>query len=349
VTDGHSIRRFVIGFSEAAGLTALVTLVVGFGCWGAAFLVLAGPGNHATRIAVASGFGALAVATVVAIFVRRWRWLAIGAFSLSCAALLVLWTSLEPRADRDWQQSVAVLPYATIAGDYATLHNIRNFDYRSENDYTVSYYDKTFDMRKLQSVDIVTSYWMGPAIAHVFLSFGFADDDYLAVSVEVRKPKGREYSTLEGFFRQYEMIYVVADERDVIRLRTNYRDNPPEDVYVYRAKTSADGARRLFLQYLERTNALRAHPEFYNTLMTNCTTSIWMNDHVNPGRVPLNWKIFVSGYVPEYLYDQGRLEDDSLPFSELKSRSQINARARAADSAADFSRRIRTWSRGGGG
>lgn len=205
--------------------------------------------------------------------------------------LVVFWISLEPTNDRDWRPDVTVLPYATIAGDHVMVHNIRNFDYRSETDYTVAYYDKTFDLRKLRSVDIVASYWMGPAIAHVFVSFGFAGDEYLAVSVEVRYAKDQDYSTLKGLFRQYELIYVVADERDVIRLRTNYRQNPPEDVYVYRVKSSPLAGRRFFLEYMNRLNTLRTQPEFYNTLTTNCTTNIWVNDGVNPDRIPLSWKI----------------------------------------------------------
>jgi len=196
-------------------------------------------------------------------------------------------------------------------------------------------------LRQLRSVDIVTCYWMGPAIAHVFVSFGFAGDDYLAVSIEVRKSKGKEYSTLKGFFKQYELIYVVADERDAIRLRTNYRHDPPEDVYIYRAKSAPDASRKLFLQYMEQVNALRARPEFYNTLTTNCTTNIWTNAHVNPGRVPMSWKILASGYVPVYLYEEGRLEDMGLSFPELKRRAHVNERAQAADAAATFSRRIR--------
>jgi hypothetical protein len=130
-------------------------------------------------------------------------------------------------------------------------------------------------------------------------------------------------------------------QRDVIRLRTDYRRNPPEEVYVYRTRASNEMARRLFVEYMDRINALRTHPEFYNTLTTNCTTAIWMNDRVNPGRVPLNRKIVASGYVPEYLYEQGRLEDGGLPFAELQKRAHVNARAIAADSASDFSRRIR--------
>ena len=195
----------------------------------------------------------------------------------------------------------------------------------------------------------MTSYWTGPAIAHVFVSFGFTGDDYLAISIEVRKPKGEGYSTLKGFFRQYELVYVAADERDIIRLRTNYRHDPPEDVYIYRVKSSPEAERRLFLEYMHRMNALRTQPEFYNTLTTNCTTNIWMNTHVNSGRVPLSWKILASGYVPEYLYELGRLETTGLSFPELQQRAHVNARAQAADGAADFSRRIRAWDETGSG
>ena len=337
------MRRLLARIAKGTVLAALALLMAGIGIWGALLLEYAGPRNDMVRMALVVGFALSAVGTIVALFVRRWRWPAVGAYAVLCAALLVLWSSIEPSNDRDWQPEVAMLPYATIAGDRVTVHNIRNFDYRSETDFTPAYYDKTFDLRELQSVDIVTSYWMGPAIAHVFVSFGFAGDDYLAVSIEVRKPKGEGYSTLKGFFRQYELFYVVADERDVIRLRTNYREDPPEDVYVYRTKSSTETRRRLFLEYMHRINALRTKPEFYNTLTTNCTTNIWTNSHVNPERVPLTWKILASGYVPEYLYEQGRLETMGLSFAELQRRAHVNARAKAADSAADFSQRIRAW------
>jgi len=333
-------------FFKGVALTALALLVAAIGVWGALLLEYAGPRSDLLRTALVVGFALAAVATLIAIFVRRWRWPAIGAYAVLCLGLAVLWSSLEPTNDRDWQTDLAVLAYATVDGDKVTVHNIRNFDYRSETDYTPAYYDKTFDLRDLRSLDIVTSYWTGPAIAHVFVSFGFAGDDYLAISIEVRKPKGEGYSTLKGFFRQYELIYVVADERDVIRLRTNYRRDPPEDVYVYRTNSSIDAKRRLFLEYMRRIDALQTQPEFYNTLTTNCTTSIWMNSHVNPGTVPLNWKILVSGYVPEYLYQQGHLEATGLSLQELRERVHVNARARAADKAPDFSRRIRAGGEG---
>jgi hypothetical protein len=338
-----SLRRSLARIAKGTRLVALALLVAGIGVWGTLLLEYAGPRNDVVHRALVIGFPLAAVAALIAIFVRRWRWRALGVFGLLCTGLVVLWSSIEPTNERDWQPEVAILPSATIAGDRVTVHNIRNFDYRSETDLTPAYYDKSFDVRELRSVDLVTSYWTGPAIAHVFVSFGFAGDDYLAISIEVRKPKGEGYSTLKGFFRQYELVYVVADERDIIRLRTNYRRDPTEDVYIYRPKASSEVVQRLFLEYMHRINALRTQPEFYNTLTTNCTTNIWTNDHVNEGRVPLSWKILASGYVPEYLYEQGRLETMGLSFPELQQRAHVNVRARTADGAADFSRQIRAW------
>jgi len=177
-------------------------------------------------------------------------------------------------------------------------------------------------------------------VADIFVKFKFAGSDHLAVSIETRKEKGEEYSTLRGFFRQYELYYVVADERDVIRLRTNYRKDPPEDVYVYRAQGPLENGRRLFLDYVRKINSLKEKAEFYNTLTTNCTTNIWMHTLVNVGHLPFSWKILASGYVPQYMYEAGRL-DNSVPFAELQKRALVNPRAHGADKAQDFSRRIR--------
>lgn len=183
-------------------------------------------------------------------------------------------------------------------------------------------------------------YWMGPAIAHIYLSFVFADQPPLAISIEARKGRGQGYSSIAGFFKQYELFYVVADERDVTRVRTNYRKDPSEDVYLYRLKSKPENGRRILLEYLRKINALRTAPEFYNTLTTNCTTVIWQHSLVIPDHLPFSWKILASGYLPEYLYDEGAF-DASLAFGTLQRRSQINAAARAADAAPDFSRRIR--------
>jgi hypothetical protein len=181
---------------------------------------------------------------------------------------------------------------------------------------------------------------MGPAIAHTILSFNFGDKNYLAVSIEARKELNEGYSTIKGFFRQYELTYIVADERDVIRLRSNYRKDPPEQVYLYRLKPSKENARRLFLEYIRNINKLYDKPAFYNTLLDNCTTAIWFNSLVNQGHLPFSWKILLSGYVPEYLYESGRLAT-RLPFEQLQRQALINQAAQAADQSPDFSQRIR--------
>ena len=238
------------------------------------------------------------------------------------------------------ETEVAVLPQVERDGDLITIRNIRNFDYRSASDFDPMYYDKTYDVRELETVDLIASYWAGPAVAHIFISFGFENDEYLAVSIERRDEQGEGYSTIRGLFRQYEIFYVVADERDVIRLRTNFRQDPPEDVYLYRVRGPLENGRRLFLEYVRRIEALSSEPDFYNTVTSNCAGNIWINAHVNPGRVPYSWKVLLSGHVPEYLYDLGLL-DTRLPFAELKDRSRINDAARAASEADDFSRLIR--------
>lgn len=314
-------------------------VIATIGLWGILALDFLVPHNDILRNSLAIVFGALSLLAIIGIYFRRWRLRVLTAYLVLFALLLGWWRTIEPSNERDWQTDVAVLPHADIEGDIVTVHNIRNFDYRSETDYTPAYYDKRFDMRKLEGADLVAVYWMGPAVAHIFISFAFSGGDHLAISIETRKEKGEEYSTLKGFFRQYELYYVVADERDVIRLRTNYR-NPPEDVYVYRLQAPLENIRRVFFEYMAKINSLKDRPEFYNTLTTNCTTNIWFHTRVNPGHLPFNWKILASGYVPEYAYGAGRL-DTSVPFSELKRRAHINARAKAADGAADFSRLIR--------
>ena len=268
---------------------------------------------------------------------RRRRTLLI---SLCAFALLVfLFFQIPASNDRDWQPEVAVTPYATIKGDSITIHGVRNFAYRTETDFTPRWETRTYDLSKLDSVDLIAVYWAGKAIAHIMVSFGFAGKDYLAVSIETRKEKGESYSTLAGFFRQYELYYVVADERDVVGVRTTYRQ-PQEDVYIYRVKGPLKNARRVFLDYLKGMNELHERPSYYNTLTTNCTTSILMHTRLNPESPPMSWKILLSGYVPDYLYELGRL-DNTRPFVELERISRVNERAHTADNDSAFSQRIR--------
>jgi hypothetical protein len=282
---------------------------------------------------------AFGLATLAAFLMLPRRRRTLVGFALAWAVLVAWWSTISPSNARDWQPDVAVLPSATMDGERVTLHNVRNFAYRSDTDFTPQYYDKTFDLRQLETVDLIASYWAGDAIAHLMVSFGFGEQDFVAVSIETRKERTEDYSTLKGFFKQYELIYVVADERDVIRLRTTYR-RPPEDVYLYRLRGTPERAQRLFLDYVQSINALAAHPEFYNTLTTNCTTTILVHARASGGQARYNWKLLLSGYAPEYAYESGRL-DTSLPFADLKRRSQINERAREAGDAPDFSQRIR--------
>lgn len=308
--------------------------------WASLALLYTTPQNGLHN-ALACSSALASLMALAALFSARWRWRAFGVHVMQLALVMIWWSTITPSNDRTWQTDVSVLPHATVSGDLITVHNIRNFDYRSEFDYVPAWYDKQFDVRKLEGVDLVAVYWMGPAIAHIFISFAFEGGDHLAVSIETRKEKGEDYSTLKGFFRRYELHYVVADERDVIRLRTNYRHQPPEDVYVYRLQGgSLENGRRVFMEYINKINSLKDSPEFYNTLTTNCTTNIWFHSKVNQEHLPFSWKILVSGYVPEYLYESGML-DRSLPFAELQRRAHINPKAQATDEGADFSQGIR--------
>jgi Domain of unknown function (DUF4105) len=330
----------MIRFFKGSGLLLLGGLMAAAGAWSALALLHLGPGDDTLRNVLAATAAFATVATVLALALPRWRWRGVAALAVLFVAVLVRFFSVEASNDRDWQADVAVLPSAEIEGSIVTVRNIRNFDYRSETDYTPAYHDKRFDLDQLVGVDLVAAYWMGPAIAHTFLSFEFAGGEHLAISIETRKEKGEGYSTVKGFFRQYELHYVVADERDVIRLRTNYRRDPPEDVYVYRIQGPIDNGRKVFLAYMEQINALAQRPAFYNTLTGNCTIDIWFNTLVNATHLPFSWKVLASGYVPEYLYETGRL-DTQVPFAELQHRAHVNARAQAADAAPDFSQRIR--------
>jgi hypothetical protein len=321
----------------AGAFAALAVLAAGG--WGTLALHYSDLSPAWLRATLAAGFALLALGALVALGRRRRRGAALAALAVALLVLFAYWRTLQPSNDRDWAPEVARAPRATIAGDLVTLHDIRNFDYRTETDFTPAYYDRTFDVRRLDSLDIVTSYWIGPAIAHVFVSFGFGDDR-VAISVEARRERGEGYSSVRGFFKRYELIYVAGDERDLIRVRTNYRRDPPEDVYLYRVHGPIENARRLFREYVRTINALHDRPRFYDTLSTNCTTQILLHTRVNPDHLPFSWKVLLSGYAAEYAYDKGRL-DASQPFEALRRRSRINDAARAADRAPDFSRRIR--------
>jgi hypothetical protein len=332
-------KSFVRKACHAACVGLVAASILCAGAWGVGLLHFAGPGGPGARQAMAIAVGVVALASAWMFRSPGHRRSGLFVAGALFIALLGWWSSIRPSNDREWAPEVARLAHATVEGEMVTVHNIRNFDYRSETVFDPRYYDRTFDLRKLDSVDLVSVYWMGPAIAHLFVTFGFGDA-HLAVSIEARRERTESYSTLGGFFRQYELVYVVGDERDLIRLRTNYRKDPPEDVYLLRLQAPIENARRFFLDYIAAINALRDAPEFYNTLLTNCTTQILLHARANPDPPGYSWKVLASGYAPEFIYDSGRL-DTSLPFSDLMRASHVNEAARAADTAPDFSRRIR--------
>jgi hypothetical protein len=232
---------------------------------------------------------------------------------------------------------VAVLPYADIAGNQATIHNIRNCDYHTEANFDVHYYDRTYNLDALRTVDLYLVTWGSPNIAHTMVSFGFTNGDHLCFSIEARKEKGENYSALKGFFRQFELTCIIADERDLVRLRTNYRQG--EEACLYRLRATPEQGRKLFLDYLRRANELRERAEWYNAITDNCTTAI-RTQRAAADRAPWDWRMLINGHLDELLYERGVI-DTNLPFAELKQRSHINPRARAADKAVDFSQQIR--------
>jgi hypothetical protein len=314
----------------------LVLIITGMTVWGALFLCFSPLPPEPLRIGMA---GAFALGTLVAFALFRKRCRTLLMFLVAFGVLVAWFHAIPPSNDRQWAPEVAVLGSATVNGNLVTIKNIRNFDYRSESDFTPRYYDKTFDIDKLQSVDLVCVYWGSPAIAHIMASFGFGGSDFVAFSIEMRPEKGEARSMVRSFFRNYELIYVVADERDVIRLRTNYR-NPREQVHIYRTRLPVENQRKLFLSYVGKINELYRTPEWYGALKDNCTTGALERTGAYEGRGRYNWKVLLSGYAAEYAYECGVL-DASMAFSELSQRCLVNAKAEAADQAEDFSARIR--------
>lgn len=247
----------------------------------------------------------------------------------------------QPSNTRDWSPDQAVLARATIEGDRVTVENVRNFSYRTETDYTPRYETRSYDLGRLDSLwFVVERFGPAPAIAHTFLSFGFGEE-YVSVSVEIRKERGETYSPLAGLLRQYELMYVIADERDVIGLRTNLRGDP---VYLYPAKATREQIRRVFLGMLERANRLAAAPEFYDTLSNNCTSNIV--SHVNaiaPRTIPFSYKTLMPAYTDQLAHELGLIPND-LPFPTVRAAHRIDEIARAAPLGPNFSARVRVTS-----
>jgi len=257
--------------------------------------------------------------------------------------LILIWivfVAFTPaKTDRDWNTDQIIQPEISIDGDGVAIKNIRNITYRTTSDYDLGYYNSEFDLNDLESVwFMVEPFSTNPGAAHTLVSFGFKGDKYLAVSVEIRKEKGESFSPVKGLLRQYELMYVIADERDVIKLRSNYRH---DQVFLYPIKTDKEKIRALFLDMLARADKLQKKPEFYNTITSTCMTNIV--SHINklvPDRIPFDYRILLPGYSDTYAYELGLIDTD-LSFEEARTKFKINARAEKYADSSEFSKMIR--------
>jgi hypothetical protein len=325
---------FLSTLGRVAGWTLLALSFTIAALWAAAALLFDGPFGSLNALLAA---GVLLALLAVVFFVRPGA-LKFVVFVAICSAVAAWWFTIEPSNDRHWQSDVAQTPWAETEGELITLHNLRNCDYRTESDFTLRWETRTVRLSQLTGMDFFVTYWGSPHIAHPIASFQFADGPPVCFSIETRKEVGETYSAIAGFFRRYELVYVMADERDVVRVRTNFRTS--EDVYLYRFKTPPDAVRALFIDYLRTANQLHKEPRWYHALTDNCTTGIRLHSKAIGTAKPWDWRLLLNGHMDERAYDLGAL-DTTLPFAELKRRSRINDRGRAAGDAADFSRRIR--------
>src|SRR6266511_1659792 len=321
--------RVIRGVGEALILvTALIAIAWAFGAvWFDA------PFRDANKVVA----GLLAVGFAITLTFVRPLWRKMTAVALIVGVVLAWWLTLSLTNDSDWQPDVAQKGWADVQGDEVTFHNVRNCDYRTDTDYTPHWETRTVRLSQITGIDLAIDYWGSPWIAHPIVSFQFADAQPLCFSIETRKKLGQTYSTIGGLYRQFELIYIVADERDVIRVRTNYRK---EDVYLYHTTILPAHARERFLEYIHSLNALRNKPRWYNAITTNCTTSI-RTQHPPKERVPWDWRILLNGKGDELLYERHAIVTGGLPFAELKTRSLIDTRARTANDSPDFSKLIR--------
>lgn len=250
-----------------------------------------------------------------------------------------LWKALKPSNDRDWSPDQAVLPWAEFHGNEVTVHNIRFCKYRTAEDYTVDYYDATYNLDDLETIDLIAMPFLAsPTLAHMMMSFGFRDGRYLGVSVEIRKEKGESYAPLKGIMRQFELMYVVGDERDLIRLCTDHYLN---GVYLYPVLASKEEVRAVFVDAMQRVNKLRSRPEFYNTFTNNCTTNIVRHfNRAGYRQIPYTYEVLLPGLFPELAYRLGMI-DTELSFPQAKLNARINRLAYLYGDDADFSQKIR--------
>lgn len=283
------------------------------------------PFSDIGRSIAIGGWLVFLIAMLVVTFRRR-PLVALTIHALAFAGILVWWHSIEPRLDRDWAPDVARTVTGTLDGNIATLANVRNFDWQTPEQATERWETRSYDLSKLTSLDIILSYWGMDAIAHTLVSFGFSDGKHVVFSVEIRRERTESFSEIGGFFKQFELAFIAADETDIVKLRTNVRR---EDVYLYPIAVPAADRQALFLAYIGAANDLAEKPTFYNTITANCTTVVFDLARMIEPSVPTDWRIILSGYLPEYFAEHGVLAWPK-PYGDLRANAAISARAQAA-------------------
>ena len=318
-------------------VTLLATLIVSSSAiWGAFALWYQAPGGQALKTLSVLLWVGLSLFLVIVLWQGKTA-VGILAFALAFSGLLLWWHGIEPSNDRIWADDVAQISTGTVEGNRVTLRHVRNFEWRSNTDYTQHWETRSYDLDRLNSVDMIMSYWSVPAIAHMLISFGFDAGEPVVFSVEIRREKTESFSEIGGFFKEFELSIIAADERDVIRVRTNVRK---EDAYLYRLHMPAAAMRSLFLAYIDEANSLVRTPRFYNTITVNCTTLVYHMMKRIVGYLPLSYRLILSGYLPEYVYQVGGL-DQRHTLEELRTLGHITERARIADRSGTFSADIR--------
>ncbi|WP_122076476.1 DUF4105 domain-containing protein [Pseudophaeobacter sp. EL27] len=319
-----------------SGLAALCLAIALSGVWASLALWYRLPFSLFTRMSFATGFAILTLAVILGLFRPR-RLRALATYLLALATLITWWTSLTPPATRDWAPDVEHQVTGQLEGSLLTLEHVRNFTWRSPVDFDPNWETRSYDLDQLESLDLFMSYWSSKTIAHMIISFGFADGEQLAWSVEVRRQRDGSFSPIADMFKANTLSLIAADERDVVGTRTNARG---EDVQLYRTNTSPDKARALLLHYVAAANQLAAQPRWYNSLFTNCTTVVLQMIRTITGDIPLDWRVLANGYLAGYAYDAGVL-DSRLPLTELTQMGRITARAQAQGISPEYSRMIR--------
>ena len=311
----------------------IVWLLASWGCFALWYQVRGGRARKSAAVALWTSF---CLAMLLALWQNRFAVGIIG-FGVTFSVLLIWWHRRMPSNSRLWADDVAEMTTGTAEAGRVTLFNVRNFDWRTRTDYTPRWETRSYELDRLNSVDMILSYWSYQAIAHVLISFGFSDGKHVVFSVEIRRQRGDGFSEIGGFFKEFELSIIAADEQDVIRVRTNVRG---EDDYLYRIRLPVSAMRSLFLAYIDQANSLVYTPRFYNTINVNCTTLVFqMMKHI-VGYLPWDLRLLFSGYLPEYVYRVGGL-DARYTLKELRAFGRITERARRTDHSSTFSADIR--------